>query len=82
MTVLNPHLLSIPEAAKELGLPRGPLLRIARDNGYLIQVGRAQRVRADAAGYFGLTIAELERTYLHHHPRFQEDAADAMDRRK
>lgn len=37
---------------------------------------------ADAAGYFGLTIAELERTYLHHHPRFQEDAADAMDRRK
>lgn len=35
---------------------------------------------ADAAGYFGITVAELERTYLHHHPSFQAGAARAMDR--
>lgn len=35
----------------------------------------------DAAGYFGISVAELERTYLHHHPDFQRETADARDRR-
>lgn len=37
---------------------------------------------ADASGYFGISSAELERTYLHHHPDFQKETAGAMDRRK
>ena len=34
---------------------------------------------ADAAGFFGTTIATLESVYLHHHADFQKDTADAMD---
>lgn len=35
----------------------------------------------DAAGFFGTTKEELERTYWHHHPDFQRETAAAMDRR-
>lgn len=35
---------------------------------------------ADAAGYFGTSVATLEREYLHHHPDFQRETAAAMDR--
>lgn len=35
---------------------------------------------ADASGFFGVSIEVLERTYLHHHPAFQEATADAMNR--
>lgn len=34
----------------------------------------------DAAGYFGITAEELERTYAHHHPDWQRSTADAMER--
>lgn len=36
---------------------------------------------ADAAGFFGTTVATLEAVYLHHHVDFQKDTAAAMDRR-
>lgn len=35
---------------------------------------------AHAAGYFGISVEELERTYLHHHPDFQSEAVEAMNR--
>ncbi|MBL3607529.1 tyrosine-type recombinase/integrase [Rhodovulum sulfidophilum] len=34
---------------------------------------------ADAAGFFGTTVATLESVYLHHHPSFQEATAKALD---
>lgn len=37
---------------------------------------------ADAAGFFGTTIATLEAVYLHHHADFQEATANALDGRK
>lgn len=36
----------------------------------------------DAAQYFGTTVDELQRTYWHHHPDFQQAAAEAMNRRE
>ena len=37
---------------------------------------------ADACGYFGISLEELQRTYWHHHPDFLKGAAAAMDRRR
>ena len=37
---------------------------------------------SDIAGYFGITIAELERTYAHHHPDHTQTAMDALQRRR
>jgi len=34
---------------------------------------------ADAAGFFGTTVATLESVYLHHHPSFQEATVKALD---
>lgn len=31
----------------------------------------------DAAGSLGMTVKQMESTYGHHHPDFQQDAADA-----
>lgn len=36
---------------------------------------------ADVAGFFGVSIEVLERTYWHHHPDFQESAVEAMESR-
>jgi hypothetical protein len=36
---------------------------------------------ADAAGYFGVSTATLERVYWHHHPDFQRSAVEAMERK-
>ena len=36
----------------------------------------------DAAGYFGTTIEELEKTYIHHHPDHQSGAVIALNRGK
>lgn len=35
-----------------------------------------------AAGFLGMTVEMLERTYGHHHPDFQKDVAEAVSRRK
>ena len=35
----------------------------------------------DASAFFGISPEELRRTYWHHHPDFQAEAADAMSRR-
>ncbi|MBX2856668.1 MAG: site-specific integrase [Rhodobacteraceae bacterium] len=34
---------------------------------------------ADASGYFGVSVRELETTYYHHHPDFQASVVDAID---
>jgi integrase len=31
----------------------------------------------EAAGWLGMTVEQLEQNYGHHHPDFQEDAAEA-----
>lgn len=33
-------------------------------------------------GFFGITMEELQRTYLHHHPDFQSSVTGAFDRRR
>ena len=35
---------------------------------------------ADAAGFFGVSVKVLEDVYLHHHPDFQAETAEAMNR--
>jgi hypothetical protein len=32
----------------------------------------------EAAGWLGMTVEQLEQNYGHHHPDFQEDAAEAF----
>jgi hypothetical protein len=34
----------------------------------------------EAAGWLGMTVEQLEANYGHHHPDFQEDAAEAFGR--
>lgn len=34
----------------------------------------------EAAGLLGMTVEQLERTYAHHHPSFQQDAAEKLSR--
>lgn len=36
---------------------------------------------SDIAGLFGVTVAELERTYAHHHPDHMQSALDALERK-
>lgn len=36
----------------------------------------------DVAGYFGVSMETLERTYGHHHPDYQATAVEAMERRR
>lgn len=36
----------------------------------------------DVAGYFGVSMETVERTYGHHHPDFQKSAVEAMERRR
>jgi hypothetical protein len=35
----------------------------------------------EAAGWLGMTVEQLEQNYGHHHPDFQEEAAEAFDGR-
>ena len=32
----------------------------------------------DAAGFLGMTVQQLEATYGHHHPDYQQEAAEAL----
>jgi integrase len=36
----------------------------------------------EAAGWLGMTVEQLEQNYSHHHPDFQEDAAEAFGGRR
>lgn len=45
-----PPLLTVREAARDLGVPETALLRAARVHGHLVQIGRAQRIPADELG--------------------------------
>ena len=36
----------------------------------------------EMCGFFGITMEELQRTYLHHHPDYQSSVTDAFDRRR
>src|ERR1700738_2785694 len=36
----------------------------------------------EAAGWLGMTVEQLEQNYGHHHPDFQEDAAEAFGGRR
>jgi integrase len=36
----------------------------------------------EAAGWLGMTVEQLEANYGHHHPDFQEEAAEAFGRRR
>lgn len=36
----------------------------------------------DLAGYYGVTMETIERTYGHHHPDYQATAVEAMERRR
>jgi integrase len=38
--------------------------------------------RWDAAGYLGMSVETLEKTYGHHHPDHQGSAVDAMERKR
>lgn len=38
--------------------------------------------RWQAAGFLGMTVEMLERSYGHHHSKFQKQAADAVTRRR
>lgn len=45
-----PQLLDPADLAEMYGLPHRALLRIAREQGFLIRVGQAYRIRADEVG--------------------------------
>lgn len=45
-----PHLISMRDAARRLGVPEAGLRRAAEAHGYLIRVGRAVRLREDELG--------------------------------
>ena len=45
-----PRLLTIDEAANELGVPAGSLRRAAERHGFLVRMGRAIRIDADTLG--------------------------------
>jgi len=47
---MTPTLIPPEEAAKRLGVPAAALREVAEAHGYLIQVGRAVRVREDELG--------------------------------
>ena len=36
----------------------------------------------EMCGFFGITMEELQRTYLHHHPDYQSSVVSAFDRRR
>ena len=79
------RLLSIPEAAVELGVPPGSLRTAAKKHDlrrtaitWAMQRGAD---KWDAAGFFGVSLEVLERVYGQHHPDHMQSAVRAMERK-